>query len=492
MANVVKLEFAGDASKLEKASKSAEIANDRVGKSADSASKEMSKAGTASAEYVDKVGKLGAAVEGMSGAFDSAGAAVTAMVDIQNAGRERAMRLARAQADVEQAMIDGKQAAVDLRQAQEDLNQSELDGKQAAIDVEQAEIDARQAKMDAKTAQEDYNAAVKEHGKGSKEAAQAQIDLTQATSDLSQARLDEEQAAADARQAQIDGTQATVDATQANRDGKDAQLDLNDAMSAANPSGLAKFSENLNLITPILSGLVGVIGVVTAVQWAWNAAMTANPVGLIIAAVAVLIGIIVLIATKTDWFQRFFKWAWGGIKAAAEAVGRFFRDVVWGKLIKGAWDGIVTGAKATWNFLQKIPGWLKTAFHKVADFLTAPFKIAFNAIANLWNNTIGALSFTVPSWIPGIGGKGFDVPNIPKFHSGTRSVPGAPGTEVLAMLQAGETVSTRGGSAGREEWIRVDLGQLGDALLDPIAKAVERRGGRVTDLGVKVVGGQVR
>ena len=54
----------------------------------------------------------------------------------------------------------------------------------------------------------------------------------------------------------------------------------------------------------------------------------------------------------------------------------------------------------------------------VANVITAPFKTAFNAIAKLWNNTIGSLSFTVPSWVPGIGGKGFNVPDIPELKDG--------------------------------------------------------------------------
>ena len=42
----------------------------------------------------------------------------------------------------------------------------------------------------------------------------------------------------------------------------------------------------------------------------------------------------------------------------------------------------------------------------------------FNAIAKVWNNTVGKLSFKIPSWVPGIGGKGFDVPNIPMLANG--------------------------------------------------------------------------
>ena len=65
---------------------------------------------------------------------------------------------------------------------------------------------------------------------------------------------------------------------------------------------------------------------------------------------------------------------------------------------------IYNGIKATMGF--------------VADVITAPFKAAFRAVAGLWNSTVGKLSFSVPSWVPVIGGKGFDVPDIPMLADG--------------------------------------------------------------------------
>jgi hypothetical protein len=45
-------------------------------------------------------------------------------------------------------------------------------------------------------------------------------------------------------------------------------------------------------------------------------------------------------------------------------------------------------------------------------------KTIFNGIASAWNNTVGRISFKAPSWVPGFGGKGFDVPNIPMLAQG--------------------------------------------------------------------------
>jgi hypothetical protein len=75
------------------------------------------------------------------------------------------------------------------------------------------------------------------------------------------------------------------------------------------------------------------------------------------------------------------------------------------------------------------------------------FKTVFNSIASLWNSTIGKLSFTVPSWVPGIGGKGFDVPNIPMLAEG-----GIVTSATLAMI----------GEKGPEAVIPLDrMGQMG-------------------------------
>ena len=100
-----------------------------------------------------------------------------------------------------------------------------------------------------------------------------------------------------------------------------------------------------------------------------------------------------------------------------------------------------------WEWLKRLPGMIGGAFKSIAEFITAPFRLAFNTIAKLWNSTIGSLSWTAPSWIPGIGGNSISAPRLPTFHQGG-VMPGAPGTEGLALLQAGETVTPAGRGGG--------------------------------------------
>jgi hypothetical protein len=421
MPNTMTLEFAGDASKLQQAAKKATAATDEVANAAKDVSADYDKAGQASDRYGQKMGDLGSAATGTMDAVDALGGGLQAVADVQDFARDKAAKLARAN--------------VDVMQATEDMAQATRDASQATIDGEQAVLDATQAKLDQKTALDDYNEAVKEHGKNSDEARQAQIDLKQAGIDL--------------KQAQEESAQAIRDASQANIDAKTAQVDLNDAMHEANPPELQEWADKMALITPLLTAMMGATVLVTAAQWAWNVAQLASPTTWIVLAVLALVAVIVLIATKTDWFQKAWRASWKWIKEAASNV---------------------------WDWLKKVPGWIGDAFGKVASFITAPFRWAFNFIADAWNSTIGSLSWSVPGWVPGIGGNTIGVPQIPKFHSGG-VVPGAPGSEMLAVLQAGETVTPAGGGTVIE--IRSGGSQLDDLLVEILGRAISRRGGNV-------------
>jgi hypothetical protein len=154
-------------------------------------------------------------------------------------------------------------------------------------------------------------------------------------------------------------------------------------------------------------------------QWLLNAAFIASPIGWIVLAVVALIAVVVLIATKTNWFQTIWRVTWTNVKR---------------------W------AVSFWDWIKNLPGMLGGAFRGLVNIITWPWRTAFNFIARAWNNTVGRLSFTLPSWIPKIGGAGFSMPQLPTFHSGG-TVPGAPGSEMLAILQAGEHVTPAGQSS---------------------------------------------
>jgi hypothetical protein len=212
-----------------------------------------------------------------------------------------------------------------------------------------------------------------------------------------------------------------------------------------------------------------------------NLEFLASPITWIIVGIGLIIAAIVLIATKTDWFQKAWKVIWGGIKDAAEAVGKWFKDTLWDKWIKGAWSAIQTAGESVWNWLKNLPKNIGSAFSSIAKIISAPFRSAFNFVADAWNNTIGRLSWSVPGWVPVIGGDSISVPQLPHFHTGG-VVPGAAGSEMLAVLQAGERVIPAGGSSNETAHVSVVID--GHVLVEAVSQIVRRRGGNVqTTLG---------
>ena len=311
---------------------------------------------------------------------------------------------------------------------------------------------------------------------------------------------------------------------------------LASAKSAA--SAIASAAAIVGQKVAMIAGKVAT-GVATAAQWLWNAALTANPIGLVIAAIVGIVAALVLAYNKVGWFRavvdtafRFIgnvvksvvgfissNWKtllailtgpigiavrlitahWSKIKAGFGAVKSFIVGAIAavGNYFKTRWNAIaavaraiITGLKAGWsaarNFVtsmvarivstvvgikNRVTGSLGRVFDtlksgatkaknwvdgkvsalvnlitgiprrigNMASAISEPFKWAFSRIAQFWNNTAGKLSFTAPSWMPGIGGKGFSMPNLPTYHTGGE-VLGPKGQEVPIMALAGERV----------------------------------------------------
>jgi len=420
-------------------------------------------------------GRFGSALDMASGAGSQLGGAIgdlgdgiNAVTDLQNSSETAARALARAQNDVEQAMADGAQAAGDLEQAVLDMNQAYLDNEQGAIDYEQAQVDANQAMIDATTAQTAYNDAVRDYGAGSVEAKQAANDLKQAQVDLNQANLDAEQATADMKQADEDSAQASRDKTQAQIDAKASALDLAEAEAevAAQSSSWGTVATQAGLIAPVIMSVVGAIdllilantalhaswirttaaaigariaiiastvatGIATAAQWLWNIAMMANPIGLIIAGIMLIVGVIIYLATQTTFFQDLWTAVWGylekPVKFMVDLVVGYVKFMwnVWSTVLGSIRDMLVWAFKSGidfivgyFNWFWSLPGRLWGVFKSVGDAIWQPLKWAFNMISWAWNNTAGRLSFRIPDWVPGVGGSGFSMPRLPMLAVG--------------------------------------------------------------------------
>lgn len=103
------------------------------------------------------------------------------------------------------------------------------------------------------------------------------------------------------------------------------------------------------------------------------------------------------------------------VKAAFDNIARLWNDFL-KPIFNGICEflnGVFTGNwKKAFDGLAKM---IKGVFGGIKDVMLAPFR----ALAKIWNDTIGKIKFTLPDWIPGIGGKSFGMPTIPSFAKGT-------------------------------------------------------------------------
>ena len=311
---------------------------------------------------------------------------------------------------------------------------------------------------------------------------------------------------------------------------------LASAKSAA--SAIASTASIIAQKVAMLAGKVAT-GVATAAQWLWNAALTANPIGLVIAAVVGIVAALVLAYNKVGWFKAFvdgafrfigaiIKWVAGVVSAVFSTIWNVAQRVigwivgywkfylaavttvwnfVWGVVqkviewirgvvssvvntVKRKWDEVSTKVRQVWQAIKNIISdridsvkrMVESAKNKVSamfDPLKNAAKKVFNTVAKFWNNTIGKLSFTAPSWVPGIGGKGFSMPQLPTYHTGGE-VLGPRGQEVPIMALGGERVLSLQETAAYESGmsgqpINLTVNALSDASPDEIASVVISR-----------------
>lgn len=110
------------------------------------------------------------------------------------------------------------------------------------------------------------------------------------------------------------------------------------------------------------------------IAWATlNLVWVASPIGLILTGIALLIGAIVLIATKTRWFQTIWHYVWAGVRAFGLAV----------------WGGLRTAGLAIWHGMQA--GW-----GAVCNFFSSKWRSIWSGIRNfghaVWSGMRAALS----------------------------------------------------------------------------------------------------
>ena len=230
--------------------------------------------------------------------------------------------------------------------------------------------------------------------------------------------------------------------------------------------------QNKDIILPI-AGIIGtmvaayktwafVSGIVTAAQTALNFALAANPIGLIVMAVAGLIAGLVLLFKKNETFRNVVLGAWEGIKNAITAVVEWLKPY-----LTAAWETIKAAVQAVWPVIQKI---ITVVWGAIKWWVEHYVKAVWTVITTVWDWIKTATQFAWDLI------KGFVIDPIVAIWTKVNEVVG----NLVTWVGARWDDIKRG--------TQIIWGKIRDHVIDPIVRAKNRVGEVVDNIGTKLSG----
>ncbi|QXN73762.1 tape measure protein [Mycobacterium phage SoSeph] len=146
-----------------------------------------------------------------------------------------------------------------------------------------------------------------------------------------------------------------------------------------------------------------------AAQWLWNAALTANPIGLIVAGVVAAGAALWAFFTKTETGRQLWDKIWTGVKAVASSVWDWLKTTwtsVWetiGPTLTRIGQAASVGFSALGNAIKSVWQFIQPAIAAFGRFYAAVLRLQFNAVVagfRLLGNVIGWLwrNIAVPAF----------------------------------------------------------------------------------------------
>lgn len=228
---------------------------------------------------------------------------------------------------------------------------------------------------------------------------------------------------------------------------------------------------SMNPITLIIIAIVALIAIIvllwTKCEWFRDGVMAViNAIWSVIQTVATFIGNI--FQTVFNVVSGVFNAIWSVVQTVFNFIWTIVQNyvnfwiTVWSTIfnvvstvLTTIWNTIQSVFNFIWNIISGVINSIISAFNNVANVVKSVFNAVVNAIKSVFNGVIniikapingliglingvikGLNKIKLPDWVPAIGGKGINIPLIPKLATGTNYVAG----EGLAYLHEGEAV----------------------------------------------------
>lgn len=162
--------------------------------------------------------------------------------------------------------------------------------------------------------------------------------------------------------------------------------------------------DNMPTIGPIITAIAAAVGVLAtalaiqgliksvAAAFAFlNATMAANPIVLVVAAIAGLVAAFVVLWKKCEGFRNFWKNLWDGIKNVFNAVVTWFQQAAQTlvNIFQTAWNGIKKAWSGVGNFFKGIWQGITGIFKSADSWLSNKFGAAWTGIKNAFAPFVG-------------------------------------------------------------------------------------------------------
>lgn len=240
-------------------------------------------------------------------------------------------------------------------------------------------------------------------------------------------------------------------------------------------------SKYQNVIIPIAAGIVtivaamktwaAIIKTVAAVKKAWiavqaalNVVMSANPIGLIVLAIAGLAVGLVVAYKRSETFRKIVNAAWEGIKNGFTAAWNW---------IKKQFEAFKVGLKTLWERALVAKDWIVGAW----DSIKKGFQVAWNVVKKLFNLWLAQYKFL---WKGAMAAKDKIVGAWDSVKKGTRAAFDWVKDKVSDLVEAFKSIPAKLGEIGGD---LLEAGKgAGKAIIDGIGKGLSKTKDFVVDM----------